>query len=181
MLTTLSPIVGPPTASDRQIIGEYAKQYQARQPSSGAEPYTLDDLRAILWAYTDYCPTIGLDTLAVTAQMALETTWLASDWAAVPNRNPAGIGVTGQPGVGLRFPSWSDAMRAHCGRLLAYALPLGAETPRQDDVIAEALHWRPLSDSRRGIAPTVGKLAGTWAADLAYGTSIANRGNAILD
>src|SRR5437868_4238684 len=76
---------------------------------------------------------------------------LSSWWAQRPRRNPAGLGVTGetkttqphdthgwvedtrtQPHTwrtGLAFASWDDAARAHTGRLLAYALHAGHETP----------------------------------------------------
>jgi hypothetical protein len=38
--------------------------------------------------------------------------------------------VTGEPGVGISFASWDEAVRAHVGRLLAYAISKRRETER---------------------------------------------------
>jgi hypothetical protein len=88
--------------------------------------------------------------------MLHETGNLTSWWSQRPRRNPVGIGVTGAPGVGLSFPSWqNDAIPAHVGRLLAYALTDARATPQQAGLIATALHWRPLPARTRGSAPTL--------------------------
>jgi hypothetical protein len=101
---------------------------------------------------------------------------LSSWWAQRPRRNPAGLGVTGQmratqpvdvkawqqdtrpqPPVwraGLAFDSWDISSRAHIGRLLAYSVPAGAETPAQIELINFALAFRPLPTNLRGTAPT---------------------------
>lgn len=101
---------------------------------------------------------------------------LSSWWAQRPRRNPAGIGVTGevrpdQPGdirgwvedarsqppiwrAGLTFESWDESVRAHTGRILAYALAEGEETDAQREAIAHSLQVRPLSRRMRGTAPT---------------------------
>ena len=81
--------------------------------------YTDADVRHILEQYFTVAPSVGLDPLLAVAQMELETANLSSDWAARPRRNPAGIGVTGQPDAGISFPSWVLSVRAHLGRLLA--------------------------------------------------------------
>jgi len=51
----------------------------------------------------------------------------------------------------------------------------GTETPGQGSLIAEALAFRPLPDDRRGVASTLGGLAGPgrWAADPQYATKVA--------
>ena len=96
-----------------------------------------------------------------------------------PRRNFAGIGVTGQPGAGLSFPDLKTAVRAHSGRLLAYALPGGTGTPAQNQLIDEALAARPLPPQLRGAATTLGGLAGTWAQDPQYAVKLAAVANAI--
>ena len=111
--------------------------------------------------------------------MILETGNLSSDWSQPPRRNPAGIGVTGEPGAGISFPSWPKAVEAHVGRLLAYALPAGRENSAQRRVIEAALAWRPLPDSLRGVAPSLAGLARTWAADPAYAGKICRVANDI--
>ena len=101
--------------------------------------YPDDKARMIVGLYVKTCKPVGLDPLLVVAQMVLETGNLTSDWSQPPRRNPAGIGVTGEPGEGISFPTWQAAVRAHVGRLLAYCIADGAETPAQLKLIEEAL------------------------------------------
>ena len=65
------------------------------------------------------------------------------------------------------------------GRLLAYALPAGAGTPAQRDMIDEALSFRPLPAGFRGAAPTLARLVGKWATDPDYARKIARIANEI--
>ncbi|HET9012470.1 MAG TPA: N-acetylmuramoyl-L-alanine amidase [Gemmatimonadaceae bacterium] len=141
--------------------------------------YTDKDVRTIVDAYWKEAPRVGLDPLVMVAQMAHETAYLSSHWAARPRRNPAGIGVTGEPGKGVSFPSWSKAVRAHLGRVLAYAIPKGKENAAQKKLIAEALEWRALPDTYRGVAPRLGDLTKKWATDPKYGASISRLANQI--
>jgi N-acetylmuramoyl-L-alanine amidase len=141
--------------------------------------YTDGDVSGIVGLYFDTARAVGLDPLLAISQMVLETANLSSFWSQRPRRNPAGIGVTGAAGVGLSFPSWSVAVRAHVGRLLAYALGRGMENDRQRELIAEALSWRALPDRLRGVAPTLAGLAGTWAADREYAVKISRIANDI--
>jgi hypothetical protein len=122
---------------------------------------------------------VGLDPLLVVSQMVLETGNLTSFWSQVPRRNPAGIGVTGEEGKGNTFSSWDKACRAHVGRLLAYALPEGAESSAQKTLIKEALKVRDLPADRRGRAPTLAGLAGSWAMDPKYAGKIVRIANEI--
>jgi len=141
--------------------------------------YSDDDVRAILASYTATAKAAGLDPLLIVSQLVLETGNLTSQWSQPPRRNPAGIGVTGKPGAGVSFPSWDKAVHAHVGRLLAYAIPKGQENAAQGALIEEALAVRALPDSRRGCAPTLEGLAGTWAADQTYAEKIARLANEI--
>jgi hypothetical protein len=117
--------------------------------------------------------------LLVVAQMAEETGHLTSFWSQRPRRNFAGIGVTGEPGVGLSFPDLTTAVRAHTGRLLAYALPSGTGSRAQIRLIEEALAFRPLPEAFRGAAPALQELAGTWAEDPQYAVKLARVANEI--
>jgi hypothetical protein len=83
-------------------------------------------------------------------------------------------------GQGRVVPQLESAVRAHVGRLLADALPKGAESAAQKQLIDEALDWRPLPDERRGVAPTLSGLGGTWAMDKQYPTKLARIANEIL-
>jgi hypothetical protein len=135
--------------------------------------YTSADVTGIPGLYMALHRESGVDPLLSVAQLALETGWLGSWWSQRPRRNPAGIGVTGQPGAGVSFPAWTTSSRAHVGRLLAYALPLGTGTTAQRVLIAEALTWRPLPDGKRGTGATLGGLARSWAADPEYAVKVA--------
>jgi hypothetical protein len=170
-VTVESGLLDPPRAT-RKTLERYML---ARQHGK----YSDADVRDILGKYTTTCKEAGLDPLLVVSQMVLETGNLMSDWSQPPRRNPAGIGVTGQPGAGISFPNWDKAVRAHVGRLLAYALPKDSGTPAQRKLIEEALKVRPLPDDRRGRAPKLKGLAGTWAADPKYAAKITGVANEI--
>ena len=148
--------------------------------------YTPYDVGVIVNGYARIGEAAGLDWFLAIAQCAHETGHLTSWWCQRPRRNPAGIGVTGEtreappdqpPGpdwawdetiqrwrAGLSFASWVDeSIPAHLGRLLAYALPAGAGTPYQQQLIDYALWRRPLPDHLRGVAVTITDLNGRWA------------------
>jgi len=156
--------------------------------------YTEYDIQQIVGAYRDWGTAAGVDWFLALAQCAHETGSLTSWWSQRPRRNPAGLGVTGRtlPGTpdappgpawawdgqqwreGLSFPSWAgEAIPAHLGRLLAYALPPGQGTPYQQALIDYALSLRPLPVRNRGAAPTITGLNGLWAVPgTTYGQSI---------
>jgi N-acetylmuramoyl-L-alanine amidase len=142
--------------------------------------YTDGDVQTIVGHYYATAPTVGLDPLLVVAQLTEETEHLTSFWSQRPRRNPAGIGVTGKPGVGLSFPDWKTAARAHTGRLLAYVLPKDTGNAAQVSLVKEALAFRSLPDNRRGVAPTLKGLSGKWAADPQYAVKLASVANQIL-
>ena len=79
--------------------------------------------------------------------------------------------------LGNSFASWGpDAVDAHVGRLLAYALPVGAENQEQARLIAIAGRARAIPASVRGVAPTLKGLGGTWAVPgVGYGAALAKR------
>ena len=164
-------LLAPPRATLEQI---------GRHLTAGPTgAYSAAEVRRIARRYVDTARPVGLDPLLVVAQMSLETGNLTSHWSQPPRRNPAGIGVTGQPGAGLSFRDWRSAVRAHVGRLLAYALAIGEEDDAQRRLIDEALGWRPLPDRYRGIAPTLEGLAGTWAVDAGYAAKVRRIANEI--
>jgi hypothetical protein len=138
----------------------------------------------IVAAYEREGTTCGVDWFLAIAQMAHETGSLTSWWCARPRRNPAGLGVNGHsvagspdvpPGPhwawrdgrwweGISFDRWdADAVRAHLGRLVAYAVPPGGRFGPHQIIADEALKLRGLSLTIQGKAPTLAGLAGTWA------------------
>lgn len=169
------------TAQPRVSLDQLAVAYAGKAgPGRTWGEYTSADVTVILGNYMALHRECGIDPLLAVAQMSLETAWLTSWWAQRPRRNPAGIGVTGQPGAGVSFPSWTASTRAHAGRLLAYALPLGTGTTVQRALIAEALAWRPLPDAKRGTGATLGGLALSWADDRQYAGKVARVASQIL-
>jgi hypothetical protein len=136
---------------------------------------------------------------------------LSSWWSQPPRRNPANIGVTGEARnaepvdhtgwakdtrfrppkwrAGLSFDSWETAVRAHTGRLLAFAIPVGRGTRAQKEMLDFALGLRPLNGALRGSAPTLRALGARhnptgqgWAAPGdRYGAAIAAIAQAIRE
>jgi hypothetical protein len=164
-----------------QATPEQCSRYLLARPHG---EYTQIDIAGVIVpAYFAVCAASGIDPLLVIAQLIHETGNLTSWWSQRPNRNPAGVGVTGQKHAdrpasgawqwndqihawceGVAFPTWKDdAIPAHVGRLLAYALPDTHANDAQRALIARALNYRPLPTSYRGAAPTLRGLAGRWA------------------
>ncbi len=172
-ITRESAWLAPPRGSLVTIAAR-----MAAHPHGG---YSDLEVHVIASGYWELATEVGLDPALVLAQVCEETGFLTSAWSQVPNRNPAGIGITGEPGVGLKFPTWYVASVAHCGRLLAYALKPEQETPRQHLLIVEALKWRPLPAEYRGSAPTIGHLGGgKWAADPEYARKVVEIAGTLL-
>jgi hypothetical protein len=181
-------IVAPASGTSAQAIDWFAARCD---PS-----YTRYDVALIVGAYEAHGQASGIDWFLALAQSALETGHLTSWFSLRPRRNPAGIGVTGavQAGLpdtppgehwawdarssqwreGISFAEWAtQSVPAHLGRLLAYALPVGAGTPAQQALIDIALAYRPLPSAYRGIAPTITGLNGRWAVPgTTYGETI---------
>ena len=170
-VTVDSALIAPPRASQATVTAFMLGR------DHGA--YTEHEVRSIVRRYFRNCLRVGLDPLLAVAQMAEETAHLTSFWSQAPRRNFAGLGVTGEPGVGLSFGDLKSAVRAHTGRLAAYAIRQTTETPAQLTLIEQALAFRPLPEHLRGAAPTLRGLAGTWAADPDYAKKVAGVANQI--
>lgn len=167
MYTENSPLLAAASASPQQATAAILARAHTN--------YSDDDIRVVIVpTYFSLCVGVGVDPILALAQMIHETGNLTSFWSARPQRNPAGIGVNSRkqaerpPDVsgwafntqrglwemGLSFASWQDdAIPAHIGRLLAYALPAGAESAAQRALIERALRYRDLPGRLRGTAP----------------------------
>jgi hypothetical protein len=168
MYTADSSLLGAPQATLNQ-----ARRFMLARPHTGYSDY--DVAHVILPRYWQLCGDVGIDPVLAVAQMIHETGNLTEWWAQRPRRNPAGIGVTGETSLtrptkgvwqprqhatgwdeGLAFDTWvDDAIPAHIGRLLAYALRIGAGTVVQSALIDWALTYRPLDRRARGTASTL--------------------------
>jgi hypothetical protein len=167
-VTADATLLSPPRCSLEQARRLFAKR------GPWGEYTSADVLGVILPAYWQKAQSVGLDPCLAVAQMAHETGWLNSFWSQRPQRNPAGIGVTGEAyphkpanasgyrfnpqrsqwEKGLSFGSWvDDSVPAHVGRLLAWALPPGTGTPEQRAAVNRALAYRALTEYARGSAP----------------------------
>lgn len=170
------------------ISPEWAANYILQRPHG---EYNEHDIRnVIVPTYFSLGKLLGIDPLYALAQAVHETGNFTSWWSARPRRNPAGIGVTGawkllRPHAGewarkgpiwlegVSFASWEhDGIPAHLGRLLAYALPVGAGDATQQEYIRRALLIRTLPASYRGIAKTWRDLGGRWATSTTYAERI---------
>jgi hypothetical protein len=175
-LTPNSTILAAPRASAAQLRRHLIARHRAHHSQSRYKDSTLADIISL---YVKTCKSVGIDPLVAVSQMELETAHLTSKASQPPQRNPAGIGITGAPGEGVSFPNWKKAVRAHVGRLAAFALPKGQETRTQKALIAEALAVRPLPDSKRGSAARLKGLSRNWATDPKYANKIARIGKEI--
>ena len=172
MFTEDSQIFTPEPGNEDQVVAAILSQPHGE--------YTEHDIRnTIVPGYFELCMEVGVPPILAIAQMIHETGNLTSFWSARPQRNPAGIGVDGRKRAeppqdrtnwafntqrqmwefGISFPSWrDDAIPAHVGRLLAYALAKGEGTAAQRELIDRALRYRALPDHMRGSAPNLKRL-----------------------
>lgn len=177
--TEHSAILGSPRATLAHAI-----RYVLGRPHG--EYTTWDIAQVIIPAYWEQASFLGVDPVVAIAQLVHETGNLTSalsqrrDRDGRHLRNPAGIGVWEakdkatpheRPGTvydadvrGYRpacsFSDWTrEAIPAHLGRLLAYALPSYATlTLAQETAIRYALKVRDFPDYGRGSADTLRKL-----------------------
>jgi hypothetical protein len=124
----------------------------------------IDRLNEIARAYVEEAAAEGINSDVAFCQMVVETDYLRFGGDVKPRQNNfCGLGVTGGGQRGLSFPSVQIGVRAHIQHLKAYAN-------------AEPLHRRCVDPRfalvRRGRAPFVEDLAGTWATDPQYATKL---------
>jgi len=195
LITADTALLSPPRTTAEQCI----RFMQARPHGE----YTPADIETIVGGYFELACRAGLDPLLCVAQLIHETGNLTSalsqrqDRDGRPLRNPAGIGVTGErsktPRAGFVFDAdracyrrccgftvWIDeAIPAHIGRLLAYALKPGQGDDQQQLLIRRALSVRLLPQSYRGSAPVLRGLGMRWALSALYPSKLAQIANAI--
>ncbi len=122
-------------------------------------------LREFCQLYVEECSYEGVKAEVAFSQAMVETGWLRYSGDVNPTQfNFAGLGATGNGAKGLSFESARIGIRAQIQHLKAYAstdnLNLACVDPRFKYV-------------KRGCAPSVYGLSGTWAADKTYGGKIA--------
>lgn len=163
-----NPIISPAHATEAQC----STYILARDHKN----YSDYDIRSVIVpAYFRICEPVGIDPLGAIAQ-GLQEGWPTSFWGRRPQRNPAGIGVDGDHSYdpdegkalgyifnpdrqrwedGVSFATWEkDAIPAHIGRLVAYALPASRWSKAQHDLVSYALDYRSLTTKAWGSGPT---------------------------
>ena len=180
---TVVPAVGGAVTAESKLLSEpRASKAVLERYVLGRDhaPHTDDDARRVVKHYVAISARGGLDPVIAVAQMVLETNNLKSKWAQT-HKNLAGIGVVGpdmDPALVPKWQDWLNGVIGHVGRLLAYAIPKGAENEQQKPLIAAALAKRALPDEKRGVAPTIAGLH-HWAGDVEYVEKIVRLANEI--
>lgn len=166
--------------------------------------YTSADWLYILNAYDNAAQQGNINPYIAIAQMAKETDWGRSFWSRRPQRNPAGLGVTGQFSIddprtpdnkhlwafnvdrnrweyGYSFPDWKISAQAHIGHLLAYMYIQEALVSDQLSLVAVDPRANAIPKNIRGTVKILKDLDGKWNApnSVGYGKSIATLANAL--
>src|SRR5689334_8677307 len=167
MYTDRSHIIAISTGTQAQCV-----HYLLGQPHGEYSARDIGDV--IVPGYFAICANVGVNPILAISQMIIETANLTSFWSqrgqqgTNAQRNPAGIGVTGEYSAtrpadminwaynthrqcwerGCGFASWGDdAIPAHVGRLLCWALKPYQGTAQQRALIAQAVRYRPFPDN----------------------------------
>lgn len=107
----------------------------------------------------------GINADIAFAQMCLETGFLRfGELVTIEMNNFCGLGAINEENRGLSFPDERTGVRAHIQHLKAYA----SSTPLKRPSVDPRYHYV----NPKGKAPYICNLAGTWAADPAYGRKI---------
>ena len=170
--TVDSPIIGKPT-------GTLAEALAWLDIKAGAETEYATEL----WRL---CTLVGIDPALLFAQAAHETADFSSAWWQY-RRNPAGIGITGDPEQNNESQIWkngTDAARGHVCHMLAY---FGGSTKTYQEMgLIAPIEWydqrykAPIIAGYAGTVRTLADLTGKWATDPRYAEKIAAKANAIF-
>jgi len=172
----VAPNYPPPERPPRPAVPQYIMGRGLVSPehlaaflldtNSGADRAFVE---ALARYYVEEAAIEGVNHDIAFAQMCLETGYLRfGNLVTADQNNFAGLGATGPGQPGLRFPEPRIGVRAQIQHLKAYA----SDAP----LIQELVNPRFFL-VRRGSAPDIWGLAGTWAEDPLY----AGKMNAILE
>jgi hypothetical protein len=124
-----------------------------------------DFVRLLAVYYVEEAAAEGINHDTAFAQMCLETGFLRYGGLVTPDMNNfCGLGAIGPQETGHIFPDPRTGVRAHIQHLQAYA----SVEPLNQELIDPRYRY-----VKRGSAPTIHGLAGTWAADKSYDVKIA--------
>lgn len=171
MYTVNTQIVGPCT-------GKASEALAWLDVRAGAETEYV----AELWRL---CGLVGLDAAVLFAQWAHETGDGSSPWW-IHRRNPAGIGITGDPEQNDASHTWAngtEAAQAHIVHMIQYVYVV--PPAHAWDVEQDYEHLDPRKDAVTeagylGTVRTINDLTGKWATDTEYAQGIVRKLNAIF-
>lgn len=173
MITTQSPIVGKG--------GTVAEVLAYAFPNGDSPPA----VRMYLVELKRLCDLVGFDFRILAAQSAHETdNWTSHYWTE--RRNPAGIGITGDPAQNEESHTWAngtEAAQAHVVHMCAYTGSFHVDSEEIPyDYVELDPRYKAVFDA--GFADTVEALGdlgnGRWATDPTYATQIAAKANQIF-
>lgn len=160
---TAYPIMGGSHVTVQQLVDLYNANasYPSYYAEHDAEAKTISDFARI---YMEECQAEGVNAEVAFCQMLVETGWLRFGGdVQIGQYNFAGLGATGNGVPGNSFSSVRIGIRAQVQHLKAYA----STEPLKQTCVDERFSY-----VKRGCAPTVGGLSGTWAASTSYAESI---------
>lgn len=170
MLTPDTPVM----VDDPTVTVDYPAAVTSWLTSRSAKLLTDEQLAAMVVVYREACQSARISEVVALTMMLHETASMTYDlWPQPPSNNPAGIGVTGQSGVGQAFATLSLGVLTHVGLLVAYRYEKYAPlTQSQRQLLDVAVTIRP--NVPRGV--TGGEPLrlsdlqgpGRWATDTAY-------------
>ena len=163
-------IMGPSLATVDQMVALFNAQgvpYPVDKYTSRGAATIKDFCQALL----DQARSEDVRAEVLFAQAMVETGWLQFGGDVDKNGkvqcNFGGLGATGNGVAGDEFPDVKTGLLAQAQHLKGYASTAPLNQPCVD------LRFKHLN-GKRGSAPTVDKLSGTWAADKTYGTKVMN-------
>jgi len=119
--------------------------------------------------YIEEASVEGINSDCAWAQMCLETGYLRFGNLVQPEfHNYCGLGAIDEEHPGEIFETEQLGVRAHIQHLHAYAKPENEDNRLKNELIDKRYKWV----NPKGKAPTIFELAGTWAADRAYGEKL---------
>ncbi|WP_211328402.1 glucosaminidase domain-containing protein, partial [Paraeggerthella hongkongensis] len=161
-------VMGPSSTTVQQMVAYYSAQgvaYPSYKYATRGAPTISDFCQVLL----DQAKAENVRAEVLFAQAMLETGWLQFggdvDKDGKIQCNFGGIGATGNGVPGDSFPDVKTGLLAQVQHLKGYASTDPLNQPCVDP------RFKYLTD-KRGSAPTVNKLSGTWAADKTYGAKI---------
>ena len=125
-----------------------------------------DEVARLAGLYIKEASAEGINYDCAFAQMCHETGFLTFGNLVTPEmHNYCGLGAIDPEHPGEFFETEEIGVRAHIQHLQAYAYPEG--TPLNNELVDNRYKW-----VKKGRAPTIFELAGTWAADKEYGEKL---------